>query len=252
MEELDKNVEGGGETAIRKPPMKERLENFWYHYKWHSLVALFLIITVLVCSLQMCTRTSYDIYITYAGYREVKRTAVAGGSPYGEMVGSLERITGDLDGDGETNVSLRTLFIPSEEERELLLSENENLEINEALVTEDRKTLDSEIVFGDNYVYFLSESLFLEYEDRYDGGLFLSLSELGKNTEGVKFASDNGNAVYLSSLKISSLPVLCDLPDDTVVCMRNLSEVSQVFGKAQNEENYRRGLSVIEAIFSFE
>jgi hypothetical protein len=45
--------------------------------------------------------------------------------------------------------------------------------------------------------------------------------------------------------------VLCDLPDDTVVCIRELSEVSQIFGKSQNEENYRRGIEVIKNFFAY-
>ena len=39
----ERNEKNDGEIKINSPPL-EKLENFWYHYKWHSIVALFLVI----------------------------------------------------------------------------------------------------------------------------------------------------------------------------------------------------------------
>lgn len=243
---------GGSEGAvIRKPPMKERLENFWYHYKWHTLVAIFLVITLTVCSLQMCQKTSYDIYITYAGYYEIERNGSGGSSPYNEAVTSLSRLAEDFDGDGKINVNLQTLFVVNEAEKSALLKENENYEINETLVREDSETLQTALVFGEHYICLLSERLYKEYDSTFEGELFISLSEY-KNASGeAVFLGENETGVYLNSLAISGLPVLCDLPDDTVLCVRKLSEVSQTFGKAKNEENYKRSIEMLENIFSY-
>ena len=163
MEEKETSA-GGGDIVARRQSFKEWLENFWYHYKWHSIVAIFLIITVTVCSVQMCSRVTYDIHITYAGYHEIKRTGAGGISPYGEAVTSLSKLCGDFDGDGEVNLSLTTLFVVNEAEKEALLGGGDKLEINEALVREDTNTLKSELLYGDQYVFFLSESIFREYE----------------------------------------------------------------------------------------
>ena len=247
---MEKNVTDGNGAAVMKQSFKEKIENFWYHYKWHSIVAVFLLFTLSICTLQMCQRTSYDIHITYAGYYEVKRTGAGGSSPYHEAVASLSKIAEDFDGDGKINVSLDTLFIVNEEEAKILLEGTTGKEIiNEALVKEDKETLQTEIVYGDKYIFFLSESLFREYEETFDGKLFRKLGEYAKENSALRFASEEKTGVYLNSLEISGLPVLCDLPDDTVICMRELSEVSQIFGKAQNEENYRRGIEFIKNLF---
>lgn len=249
MEELEKNAPG--DTKVIKPPLRERFDNFWYHYKWHSIVAIFLIVAILICTLQMCTRTSYDIHLTYAGYHEIKRTAPGGSSPYNEAVTSLSKLCEDFNGDGEIHISFQTLFVVNEEEKDMLVGDDKNLQITESLVREDTDTLRSELVYGDQYVFLLSERLFKEYESAFEGALFRSLEEFSEGNTECVFASGTKTGVYLSSLKISSLPVLCDLPDDTVVCIRELSEVSQIFGKSQNEENYRRGIEVIKNFFAY-
>ena len=250
MEDMENKVSEGGEAAL-KPSFKQKVENFWYHYKWHTIAAIFAIIVLTVCTLQMCRKTSYDVHITYAGYYEIERVGSGGSSPYSEAVTSFSRLCEDFDGDGEINISLQTLFVVSDEEREMLIGNDGKLEINEALVKEDTDTLKSELIYGDQYVFFVSESIFREYEAAYEGTLFLPLGEYATENDDFVFASENKTGVYLNSLEISRLPILSDMPEDTIVCMRALSEVSQVFGKAQNEENYRRGIEVIKNIFEF-
>ena len=55
-----------GELHLRSPFLK-KLDNFFYHYKWHTVAALFLAIVIIVCSLQTCSKESYDVEIMYAG-----------------------------------------------------------------------------------------------------------------------------------------------------------------------------------------
>ena len=56
---MSKNIEGVGEVATPST-FKEKLQNFIYHYKWHTVVALFLVVTIIICSLQFCTKEEYD------------------------------------------------------------------------------------------------------------------------------------------------------------------------------------------------
>ena len=60
-----------GDIKITSPFFK-KVENFFYHYKWHTIVALFLIVTITICSVQMCSKDSYDVYVMYAGNRDIK------------------------------------------------------------------------------------------------------------------------------------------------------------------------------------
>ena len=257
MEDIEKSgaeqASGGGDTALEKPSFKARFDNFWYHYKWHTIVALFLIVTISVCSIQMCRRTTYDIHITYAGYYEIERGSVGGSSPYNEAVTSFKKLCEDFDGDGEINVSLETLFVVSEAEKEMLIGSDGKFEINEALVKEDTDTLSSILVYGDRYLFFVSESVYMQYENEeaFGGKLFLPLGEYASGNTECVFVTDSKTGVYLNSLAISKLLVLCDLPDDTVICVRAQDELSQVFNKSKNEENYRRAVEVIKNIFEY-
>ena len=49
----------------------EWLDNYWYHYKWHTIAVLFAIFVVVICTFQMCRRTVTDIQIMYAGNEDI-------------------------------------------------------------------------------------------------------------------------------------------------------------------------------------
>ena len=89
---MSKNIEGVGEVETPST-LKEKLKNFWYHYKWHSVVALVVVIALLVCTLQLCKKESYDTYILYAGSKSIGRTGEGGGDAEIETVtSSLEKV----------------------------------------------------------------------------------------------------------------------------------------------------------------
>lgn len=237
--------EDGGEVAV-KSPRRLWLENFWYHYKWHSIAALFVIIVATIIAVQMCTRVTYDSYIVYAGNYEIKKTSSAA-SPYGEMLKSLGKVSEDFDGDGEINVSFKNLFVVNDAERDELLEGTYNMEVNEALVREDTETLDSLIVYSDYYIFFLSERLFLEYEAEGEGNMFVCTDRYIDSGSSYEYAGEARTGIYLRSLGISELPTLCDLPEDTVVCLRYINE----FKKKQSEEKYEESEKVFENILSY-
>ena len=77
-DQKDQKIQGDGE--IRIPSMRDRkkerehgkiykwFDNFWYHHKWKTIISLFLIVTILVCTLQMCQREEKgDISVMLAG-----------------------------------------------------------------------------------------------------------------------------------------------------------------------------------------
>ena len=244
----ERNEKNEGEIRINSP-LLEKLENFWYHYKWHSIVALFLVIAITVMSLQMCKKTEYDAHVLYAGTHEISHSSADGETPYYTATGSLKRAVEDFNGDGSVNVSLLNLFVLNDAEIEAALAGTEGKEINEALILEDTETLKNTLLFGEYYVCFLSERLFLEYDAQYEGALF---AEVANYIGDVECETVSGRGVYLRSLAYYDLPEICNLPDDTVVCLRKLSEVSTLFGKAANEENFRRGEIVFRNIISYE
>ena len=69
---MSKNIDGVGEVQTPSTP-KEKMQNFWYHYKWHSIVAVVVVIAILICTLQFCKKEEYDTYILYAGSKNISR-----------------------------------------------------------------------------------------------------------------------------------------------------------------------------------
>lgn len=238
-----------GDVKISSPFMK-KLENFWYHYKIHTIAAVILLITLTVLLIQTCNRVSYDAHILYAGGYEIKHTASGGDlAPYVKITSALKSVCEDADGDGAVNVSLLNLFVVNSEEADELIKDNPSLEINATLVSEDTERLGQNLLYGDYYVCFLSERIFLEYEERYGGALFADVSPY--IPEGAEYELCSKSGVYLSSLPFSKLPEICNLPDDTVVCLRQVSEVSEAFGKAKNQKSFERGEKIITSILAY-
>ena len=248
MEERNERIEG--EVSIRSP-IVTKLENYWYHYKWHTIVALFLVITVTVASLQMCTRTTYDLHIIYAGNHQIKKSAESGNSttPFTNTLKSLCRVVPDANGDGEVHVDLLDLFIMTGEEiADFYESSDGTTEINEIQIKENTENLESNyLLFGGYYIFFLSPALFEKYDARYDGALF---SPIASYTEGglpEGAVTENGRGVRLSDLGIYELAGICELPADTVICIRNPS----LFSTSSGEENYRYSEEAMRAILSY-
>lgn len=247
MEKNKEKLNGDVKVAL---PISEKLENFWYHYKWHTIVGLFVIVALLLLTLQTCNKESYDAYILYAGHHEIKKTSESGDiSPYATILSSLKKVTSDFDNDGNVNVTLQNLFVLNNEEAEKYYDINPGVSINTVLVDEDTEMLGQNMLYGDYYLCFLSERLFSEYDERYSGAMFCDLNEYLPEGHDYELISDGG--VYLRSLGIYSLPGICDLPDDTVVCLRSLSEVSSRLNKSEAEESFRKGEDTLKNILNY-
>ena len=238
-----------GDVKISSPIMV-KLENFWYHYKIHTLAALFAVLVIAVLLVQTCSRVSYDAYILYAGEHEIKHTASGGDvAPYIKMTSALKAVCDDVNDDGAVNISLLNLFVVNDDEANELIKDNPSLEINASLVQQDTETLGQSLLYGDYYVCLLSERLFREYDERFEGKLFTSLTPY--LVEGAEYEQVNERGVYLSSLGLYDLPEISNLPPDTVVCLRSLSEVSESIGKAKNRDSFAKGEKIIKEILSY-
>jgi hypothetical protein len=239
----------GGEIRI-KLPVSEKLENFWYHYKWHTIVALFAVFVLIVLTLQTCKKTETDCYILYAGTHDIRRVAENGNiSEYENAISSFKRVCSDYTDDGVVSISLLDLFVVNDEEAKKLLAENEGMEINSALVKEDTDKLHQKLLYREYYLCFLSERIFKEYEARYEGAMFASIEQYTDSEREYEYASENG--IYPRSLPFGSLPEISELPSDTVVCIRQLSEVSTKFGTVDNEEHFKRGEDILRKVLSY-
>lgn len=228
----DELGEASPDIAIKKSGFLTWLDNFWYHYKWHSIIALFLVFTISVCSFQMCSKTSYDSFVVYAGPKEISRKTENGEVEYMKFNSSLLQISRDVNGDGETNVSLLDLFMLSSKEIEEF-EKNDEIEVNYKLITNNNTTFNNIISKSDYYLFFLSSSVYKEFQYKFKETRYFenleSYSALGNHEY-----YDTG-AIYLHSTPFAALPGFSDLPEDTVVCLRVVGYLESGGEKLQNE-----------------
>lgn len=252
MEEMNKSCETGGEYT-KKQGFSEWLDNFWYHYKWHSIIALFLVFTVTICSLQMCRKESYDIHVLYSGGHEISRNSVDGNAPeYKSALSSIARVTDDFDENGEVSVTLKDLFMLSTEEIKKIEAEDDDHEVNYALINENQKILRDSIMYSSYYVCLLSPSVYNEYKTVDGVEIFEPLAPLIAEDATTTIEYYDACAVYLSSTRFYSLPGISTLPLDTLVCLKTPSVFASHFNKKDTERDYERGRATVIKILNYE
>lgn len=246
---------------------KEKLSNFWYYHKWHTVVALFLIFTVLICSLQMCSKESYDVHIMYAGPHEFKRTSQSGDvAPYVNALSSLKYFSNDYNGDGKVSVDFLDLYLLTSQEMQNA-SKDPETELNYPLLSNNKETFTNNLMYSDFYVCLLSIAVYEQYKTVSDVSVFTDLEKyvesgvpyylngelFGINadtatSDALQFY-DNA-AIYLSSTALYSTPEFSKLPKDTLICLRIKSAVASHFGKETTETLYKNSESYVKELIN--
>ncbi len=243
----------GAENSARpgeRRSFSEVLENFWYYHKWHSIIALFLVFAVVISTLQLCRKENYDAYILYAGNYYIDRKSQDGNIPqYNTILQSLSRVCPDADEDGVKSVSLKDLFtLSSEEIKEI--EEAGEYEVNYTLISENNQILNDTLMYSDYYLCFFSPSVYEKYKMVEGVPLFSALSEyVGEDSGSVVFYDKY--AIKLSSLKFYSLPGIANMPDDTLICLKRVSPVSNQFDKKDAERNFGIAETVFKNIIDY-
>ena len=245
--------------------LAEWLDNYWYHYKWHTVAVIFVLLVVIICTFQTCRRTETDIQIMYAGRENISMSRGENEfSEYEELVMALRRFVPDRDGDGSVNVDLLPLFLPSAEEIKKLEAEMEDgYELNYTLIGDNRKTFDSNIIFGDYYICLISADLLDEKASDNEAECpFVKIThylpegadytyERAAGTEnrgGYILHSEWG--VYLSSTPLADKPGFSELPENTVIAMRKFSEVTSNFSRGKSEAYFRYNEDVLRKMLA--
>ncbi len=244
MDEKQKGTQSANAEVGVKSPLLAWLDNFWYHYKWHALIALFLIFAILVCSVQMCKKQDYDVFVMYAGVHDVERKS-SSISEYEKVYEHLKEICRDYDGDGRATPSLLTLFLPSNKEIEEL-NAMDGYEVNTAVVADNAEIFRTNIVYSDYYICLVSPSVYETYRVISDVEMFVPLASYVGEREVEYYAED---AVLLSSTAFGAQAGFENFPSDTLICLRILTELQ---GKKQaNVEKYERAEDMMRNLFAY-
>ena len=235
--------------------IKARLENYWYHYKWHSIIAIFLIITITVCSIQMCNKDEYDCYVMYAGDTSIAHTG-GGVSEYANALSSLNSVSSDFDGNGRVLVSFSDLYVWTNDQMSQYEKDNKNNtdapELHYTLISQDKSTFSDRMTHSEYYLCFLSIEIFNEYKAKDGLNFFVSLTPYLTEGNSYEMVGD-GEGILLGSVEgFAGKPGISSLPYDTVICLRAKNEVFSGFDKKAHAKYYSYAEETLKNILSFE
>ncbi len=83
---------------VQNLSFKEKVEHFWYYYKKHVFVGLFVALVVAFGVAQCVMKETFDLNIAYYSSRGIEQTVV---DSFGDI---LEPLIEDIDGDGVASV----------------------------------------------------------------------------------------------------------------------------------------------------
>lgn len=228
--------------------MLKWLENYWYHYKWHTLIVLFFTVFISIMGVQMCSREEHDIHIIYAGPTIISEEKRA------HIVDAFQQIMPeDYDGDGVKKVDFMDLILMNSDElTEAYKNGVSQYFLNEATVEQAQETMSVQAMAGD-YVIFLIDADW--YSALHKAGAFQPFEQL--SSFGIELPENarkyDDCAYYLNSLDFGKFFTCFDgFPDDTLFCIRRMSTAT--ITTERNEEiktMYDRHLDYYNAVVRF-
>lgn len=178
------------------------LDNFWYHYKVHTVIALFALAIVIVGSWQFFSREEHDVFIYVVG-----ESGLAAADSDAFMNEMSEKFTTDKNGDGKKIVDMKIeKFIMTEDAN----GRKEVYNPNEQLTASERFNL--ELAAGECVVYIMQPDFF-----------YANLDYLEDLQDAIGYLPEN--AVNKKGIALSDLPsykatmTLSYFPEDYIICL---------------------------------
>ena len=260
----DTKIQTDGE--IRIPSMRNKraerehgklykwFDNFWYHHKWKTLICLFLVLVILVCTLQMCEREEKgDISVMLAG----PYTFIENEEGLSSLRLCLARyLPTDYDGNGKRQVDAVSYMIYSKEQIEEIqkgTDDNGNpIRVNTATIQDNYEQYNTYMMLGATSVLFLDPWLFEEIAKKENGYLADLSQTYGKLPEqgAVSYTGKDGTAKVLgvrlgdTALYRNNIAVSTVLPEDTVLCLM----VPFAIGNSSKPAEYQKSVDFFASL----
>jgi hypothetical protein len=224
--------------------MKKWFSNYWYHYKWVTIIVLFFATVFGIGVYQMATKDTYDINILYTGPILMNEDQTKGIEDAFASV--LPR---DFNSDDEKSVLVNRITVLSDEQlaakQEEAKKENDKIyydlktrKDSISQVTTLFATGETTICLMDPYMYnmYLAQDAFVSLEE-----VLGEVPEYARDAYSVNLL-DTPFGQYFEALQV--------LPEDTVLCIRK-EAVFSGGSKKKAGEQYQFDKEVFEAIFEF-
>lgn len=139
------------QISMKKPQMKEetrkKIDNFWYYYKIHVLVVVFILFVAGVFIKDIVTKVDYDYSVAFVTEEMMTDEEIS------SIQSVLEKEAEDLNGDGEIHVEMQNYTIPQGDSAD------------PQLVVAGQTKLTVDIQEGTSMIFFLSPGCYESYKD---------------------------------------------------------------------------------------
>ncbi|MBE7029327.1 MAG: hypothetical protein IKZ35_03430 [Clostridia bacterium] len=130
---------------------REKWENYWYHYKWHTWLGIFAVFCVVFTIFEFTTHKKIDFNITYIGdYMNGEGLAKMLETEYSDVIG-------DINNDGLIRVEVNNIYT------------RENVEAKGDLQFWQR--VDMDLVNAESYIYLVDEHILEQFISRGANGV---------------------------------------------------------------------------------
>ena len=183
--------------------------NFWFKYKWHTIIISAFLAIFLVILIQFLTATKYDVGVLYAGPEYVVDLQDDFSKAFGDFAN-------DTNGDGERNVLITSTVVMTPEQQKKKANGNmyDLLAIQQSN-KDTKKSFSDQMMAGNIVICLLDPHLYEEYKDA-----FADVSELlGKELPAELMYAPN--AVYFKKTDFANYydESFKRIPKDTVLCI---------------------------------
>lgn len=220
------------------------LDNYWYHYKWQTIIGVFFAVVIVIFTTQFITKEEYDYSVIYAGP----------GVPTANQTREMEKafssvLEKDLNGDGKKNATLLEFYLLTEEQKDIKQQEadakGEILAVNWGEMQNTRNNFTTHVFTGESMICLLDPEW---YEMLREQDAFLELSEI---TGELPDCAQDGYSLRLCDTPFAQYyTVFSILPSDTLLCFRRPSTASLMGSSSQNEK-YAGNKEIFRAILEW-
>ena len=188
------------------------LDNYWYHYKWPTIIVTFFVVVIAVCLIQSITNVEKDILITYGGPEALEADEKAAIERV--LTENLPEKFGNQGSEGKAG--LISYIIYSQEQIEDLRNQQKN--VDTTFNSSEYSALNSQYKTGNGSIYLLDRWMYDEIiEGDPKGERLKPLTEIfGETPAGAidAYAIRLGDTeIYKNSTELQILPA------DTVICL---------------------------------
>lgn len=211
---------------------KEKLKNIWFFYKWYILAGILLLALGVTLVVRCATKKEADLYIYWSG------PVYFSGDAQKEVSRAFEAVIPD---EAAKTVGMITTVYGADVRYASLPGANEQAGYDYAGKTATLQEFKNQMRLPNTVICLLSPTCFEEAAR--DGDTLRPLAEvLDVLPDG---ATANGYGIRLSSLPFyDSNTVLHQFPEDTVLCLKNVSDF-------RSRVNYEKAVEAFKALAEF-